>query len=133
VSSKNLNDFRAQSVVGIYKSTVRDMCVDYIKPQDSGNHGCTRWMTVTDSEGRGLKFFNSKDYFSFSVHDYPENQIRQAKHIEDIKRGKLTSVSIDGFMRGTGSNSCGQHTLKKYCIDFKKELEFSFYIIPVKK
>ena len=130
---ENLNDFRAQSVVGIYKSTVRDMCVDYIKPQDSGNHGCTRWMTVTDSEGRGLKFFNSKDYFSFSVHDYPENQIRQAKHIEDIKRGKLTSVSIDGFMRGTGSNSCGQHTLKKYCIDFKKELEFSFYIIPVKK
>ncbi len=130
---ENLNDFKAQSSVGIYKSTVKDMCVDYIKPQDSGNHGGTRWMTVTDDAGRGLKFFNCKDYFSFSTHDYPEKQIRQAKHIEDIRRGKLTSVSIDGFMRGTGSNSCGQHTLKKYCIDFKKELEFSFYIIPVKK
>ena len=130
---ENLNDFRAQSIMGIYKSTAKDMCVDYIKPQDSGNHGCTRWLTVTDSEGRGLKFFNSKDYFSFSVHDYPEKQVRQAKHIEDIKRGNLTSVSIDGFMRGTGSNSCGQKTLKKYCIDFKKELEFEFYIIPVKK
>ncbi|MBR3815907.1 MAG: hypothetical protein IKJ27_04195 [Clostridia bacterium] len=130
---ENLNDFRAQSIVGKYKSTVADMCVDYIKPQDSGNHGRTRWLTVTDNDGRGLKFFNCKDYFSFSVHDYPEKQIRQAKHIEDIKRGKLTSVSLDGFMRGTGSNSCGQNTLKKYCIDFKKELEFEFYIIPVKK
>ncbi|MBR5826613.1 MAG: hypothetical protein IKY78_05965 [Clostridia bacterium] len=129
---ENLNDFRAQSTVGIYKSTVKDMCVDYIKPQDSGNHGCTRWMTVTDNDGKGLKFFNSKDYFSFSTHDYPEKQIRQAKHLEDMKRGKLTSVSIDGFMRGTGSNSCGQHTLKKYRVTLKNELEFEFYIIPVR-
>lgn len=128
---ENLNDFKAQSRVGIYKSTAKDMCVDYIKPQDSGNHGETRWLKVTDSEGKGLKFFNSKDYFSFSVHDYPEKQVRQAKHIEDIKRGKLTSVSIDGFMRGTGSNSCGQHTLEKYRVNFKDELEFEFYIIPV--
>lgn len=130
---ENLNDFRAQSLLGTYKSTAKDMCVDYIKPQDSGNHGCTRWLKVTDNDGAGLKFFNCKDYFSFSVHDYPEKQIRQAKHQEDIKRGKLTSVSIDGFMRGTGSNSCGQPTLKKYRVNFKKELEFSFYIIPVKK
>ena len=108
------------------------MCVDYIKPQDSGNHGCTRWVTVTDKDGRGLKFFNSKDYFSFSTHDYPEKQVRQAKHLEDMKRGKLTSVSIDGFMRGTGSNSCGQNTLKKYRVTLKKELEFEFYIIPVR-
>ncbi len=128
---ENLPDFKAQSTQGIYTSTVKDMCVDYIKPQDSGNHGKTRWMLLTDDEGRGLKFFNCDDYFSFSVHDYPEKQVRQAKHQEDIKRGKLTSVSIDGFMRGTGSNSCGPHTLPEYRVSLNKKLEFSFYIIPV--
>lgn len=128
---ENLCDFRAQSVLGIYSSTVKDMCVDYIKPQDSGNHSQTRWMKLTDENGIGIEFINCKDYFSFSTHDYPEKQVRNAKHLEDIKRGHLTSVSIDGFMRGTGSNSCGQHTLGKYKVILKDELEFSFYIRPV--
>lgn len=128
---ENLCDFSEQSTVGIYSSSVKDMCVDYIKPQDSGNHGRTRWMSVTDSEGKGLKFFNCGSYFSFSAHDYPEKQVRDSKHIEDIKRGHLTSISIDGFMRGTGSNSCGPHALPQYRIKFNSELEFSFYIIPI--
>ena len=128
---ENLCDFRAQSVLGIYSSTVKDMCVDYIKPQDSGNHSQTRWMKLIDENGIGIEFINCKDYFSFSTHDYPEKQVRNAKHLEDIKRGHLTSVSIDGFMRGTGSNSCGQHTLGKYKVILKDELEFSFYIRPV--
>ncbi len=128
---ENLPDFKTQSIHGIYYSTVEDMCEDYIKPQDNGNHGETRWLKLTDNEGNGLKFVNCKDYFSFSIHDYTEQQIRSAKHIEDIKRGLVTSVNIDGFIRGTGSNSCGQQTLNKYRVTLKDELEFSFYIVPV--
>ena len=67
---ENLCDFCEQSTVGVYRSSVKDMCVDYIKPQDNGNHGRTRWLSVTDSDGKGLMFFNCKDYFSFSAHDY---------------------------------------------------------------
>ena len=130
---ENLPDFNTHSTVGIFESTVKDMCVDYIRPQDSGNHGRTRWVELTDDDGRGVCIFNKKNYFSFSTHDYPEKQVRDAKHLEDIKRGKMTSLSIDGFMRGTGSNSCGPNTLSEYRVDMKNELEFGFSILPVCK
>ena len=128
---ENLPDFDAHSFLGIYESTVKDMSVEYIKPQDNGNHGKTRWLEITDDEGNGLAILNKKDYFSFSVRDYSEKELRASRHIEDIRRGKLTSINIDGFIRGTGSNSCGPNTLPKYRVDMGKELEFSFIIKPI--
>ena len=129
---ENLPDFDAQSTVGIYSAKVEELNVDYIKPQDNGNHGKTRYVSFTDEDGKGISFVNCKDYFSFSAHNYTEETICNSKHIEDIKNDGIISVNIDGFMRGTGTNSCGPDTLAPYKIDFKKELEFSFYIVPLK-
>lgn len=129
---ENLPDFDAQSTVGVYEAKVSELNVDYIKPQDNGNHGKTRFASFTDENGKGLEFVNCNDYFSFSAHRYTEETICNSRHIEDIKDDGLVSVNIDGFMRGTGTNSCGPDTLGKYKIDFKKELEFSFYIVPKK-
>lgn len=129
---ENLPDFKAQSKLGIFEATVDEMKEDYIKPQDNGNHGGTRWFTLTDNEGKGIKVTAKDKAFSFSVHNYSENSIRKAKHIEDLKNEKLVSLNIDGFMRGTGSNSCGQDTLAKYRINFKNELKFGFCILPIR-
>ncbi len=129
---ENLPDFDPQSTVGIYASKVADLNVDYIKPQDNGNHGKTRFVSFTDEDGKGICFVNCKKYFSFNAHNYTEETICRSKHIEDIRNDGVISVNIDGFMRGTGTNSCGPDTLSPYKIDFKKELEFSFYVVPVK-
>ena len=53
------------------------------------------------------------------------------KHIEDIRNDHLVSLNIDGFVRGTGTNSCGPNTLPEYRVNFKDELKFGFYLIPV--
>lgn len=129
---ENLPDFDPQSTLGIYEAKVTDLNVDYIKPQDNGNHGKTRYVTFTDDNGKGISFVNCKKYFSFSAHNYTEETICKSRHIEDIRNDGVVSVNIDGFMRGTGTNSCGPDTLGPYKIDFRKELEFSFYIVPVK-
>ncbi len=129
---ENLPDFKVQSKLGIYTSTVDGMNVDYIKPQDNGNHGGTRWFKLTDAEGKGIKISAAEAPLSFSVHNYSERSLRKSRHIEDLKNEKLVSVNIDGYMRGTGTNSCGQDVLKKYRIDFKDELEFSFFLLPFK-
>ncbi len=128
---ENLNDFKEQSTVGIYSGKVSDLNVDYIKPQENGTHGETRWLKLTDNEGRGVMFFNKKNYFTFNVHNYSNETIRKAKHIEDIKNDGLVSLNIDGFVRGTGTNSCGPNTLPQYRVNFKDELQFGFYVIPV--
>lgn len=128
---ENLNDFKAQSTVGIYSGKVSELNVDYIRPQENGTHGETRWLRLTDDEGRGVMIYNRKNYFTFNVHNHSNETLRKAKHIEDIKNDKLVSLNIDGFVRGTGTNSCGPNALEEYRVNFKDELKFGFYLVPV--
>ena len=128
---ENLCDFDAQSILGIYEDTAEGMYEPYIKPQDHGNHGRTRWLTLTDDKGNGIEISACKDFFSFGVHDYTEECIGKAEHIEDIVHGEVTSLNIDGYLRGSGSNSCGPNTLSRYRVVLKDELEFSFWVKPI--
>lgn len=129
---ENLPDFKEQSIMGIYTSTVDGLNVDYIRPQDNGNHGECRYVKLTDGEGKGITVRACNKPFSFSVHNYSNETLDKARHIEDIRQENFVSVNIDGFVRGTGSNSCGPNTLKQYRVYLKEELEFEFYLIPVK-
>ena len=42
-----------------------------------------------------------------------------------------TFVSIDGFVRGTGTASCGQDTLMKYRFVLDDTIEFRFAMKPI--
>ncbi len=128
---ENLSDFDAQSYVGVYEAKVSDMPQPYIRPQENGNHGGVRWVSLTDDEGKGLMIYNKENYFSFSVYPYSAKTLRDAKHIEDLRDENLVCLNIDGFMRGTGTNSCGPDTLSRYKVILKNELKFSFYLIPM--
>ncbi len=129
---ENLPDFKEQSIMGIYSSTVDGLNVDYIRPQDNGNHGECRYVKLTDSEDKGVIFCAYEKPFSFSVHNYSDETLEKARHIEDVKNEDFVSVNIDGFMRGTGTNSCGPNTLTQYRVYLKNELEFEFYFKPVR-
>lgn len=129
---ENLCDFKEQSIMGIYNSTVDGLNVDYIRPQDNGNHGECRYVKLSDDDGRGIMFCADKKPFSFSAHNYSNETLEKAEHLEDISKENFVNVNIDGFMRGTGSNSCGPDVLSQYKIKFKDELEFSFFMVPIK-
>lgn len=129
---ENLNDFKEQSIMGIYSSDVDGLNVDYIRPQDNGNHGECRYVKLSDSQGKGIMFCACEKPFSFSVHNYSNETLDKAKHIEEIKKEDFVSFNIDGFLRGTGSNSCGPNALKQYRVYLKDELEFKFCFMPVK-
>ncbi len=129
---ENLPDFSAQSFMGIYESTVSEMFEYYIKPQENGMHMNTRYLELFDDEGRGLKFFNRKAPFVFSVRPYSDKSLRNAKHIENLKNENKVFLNIDGFVRGTGTASCGPDVLPAYDLEMGRELEFSFYLCPIK-
>lgn len=129
---ENLCDFKAQSTVGIYSSTVDGLNVDYVRPQDNGNHGECRYVKLSDESGKGIMFYADKKPFSFSVHNHSNETLEKARHIEDVKNENFVNVNIDGFMRGTGTNSCGPDTLSPYKVKIKDELEFSFFMVPLK-
>ncbi len=130
---ENLSDYTAQSTVGVYYSTVEAMHEPYIKPQDNGNRTKVRYLKLTDSDGDGIKFEAADNYFSFSVHNYTQKLLEKAKHQEDLHNESTTFLSLDGFMRGTGTGSCGPDTLPQYKVDASHGLEFSFAFAPIKK
>jgi beta-galactosidase len=45
---------RQDARVGLYRGTVSEQYFPYIKPQETGNKEGVRWLTLTDTQGRGL-------------------------------------------------------------------------------
>ena len=118
--------------MGVYESTVEKMFEYYIKPQENGEHMNVRFLELSDSEGRGIRISNGKLPFSFTVRPYSNKSLRSAKHIENLKNENKVFLNIDGFVRGTGTASCGPDVLAPYELFIKDELEFDFYLSLIK-
>ena len=130
--AESYSDFREHCTLGIFKTTVADMAHKYIKPQDSGNRSETRYAVLKAEGDREIRFNAIDRPFNFNANHFTLDQLKAAKHIEDLPDVDTTFASIDGFVRGTGSGSCGPQTAKEHTIDFgfKKPLEFTFEIQP---
>lgn len=107
-------DFTAPDTMGIYETTVQEMYVENIKPQESGNRCMVRFAEVTDKNGHGVRITALNAPLNFKAVDVDEANLRKAKHIEDVVRTDKTFVHINGFMRGIGSQSCGPDTAEQY-------------------
>ncbi len=124
-------DRKESARVGIYRSTVREQHVPYIRPQENGAKADCRWAAVTDVMGQGWMFMAQPgEHFSFTVHDYTDEQLRAAAHDDELTRGGDTVVSIDMAQGGLGSNSCGPEPLPEYRLTLEEEKGYSFYVRP---
>jgi len=131
--AENYADFKEHAPVGIYETTVTEMAHKYIKPQDSGNRGDVQFGVLRDENGRGFRFTAANKDLNFNANHFTLNQLIKAKHIEDLPDTDTTFVALDGFMRGTGSASCGPAPAKEYLIPFgyTKPLEYTFTVKPL--
>ncbi len=127
-AQENLPDFLAQSPIGIYKSTVHEMHEPYIYPQDNGEHCNVKWLDVSDNAGHSLRVY-AEERFAFNIHDYTPENLYKAKHQEDIVCVDSSILTIDGYIRGTGTGSCGPNTLSKYEIDEESMLVYEFTVV----
>lgn len=130
---ENLGDISVQSAMGIHREKVEDMHEDYIRPQDNGNRGNTYFVKLTDDEGDGVCVYAGDIPFNFSVHEYTRKCLQNAGHREDLKDEGTTFLSVDGFMRGAGSASCGPAPSAEYIIKKTDNLEFTVNLVPVKQ
>lgn len=128
---ENLTDFCIHTTKGIYSASVENMHEPYIRPQDNGNRSDTTWAKFTDNSGFGLLVFNETDSFSFSAHEYTQKLLQEAKHIEDLHDENTVCLSIDGFMRGAGSNSCGPAPWSEHIVNAEANMQFSVSFVPV--
>ncbi len=132
--AENYSDFCEHAPIGVYKTSVSNMAHKYIKPQDSGNRGDVRYSLLANAKGSALKFTALKNPMCFNANHFTLEQLKRASHIEDLPDTNTTFATIDGFVRGTGSGSCGPMPSKAHLIAFgySKPLRFAFTAEPTK-
>lgn len=104
---ENYSDRKQSARVGLWESTARDQYVPYIFPSECGGHEDTRWLELTDSEGRGIRITGSP-HFHFSALLFSRETLARARHLNEVELADFVELSIDGFHMGVGGDDSWQ-------------------------
>ena len=107
---ENYADCKANAPVGIYEADVEDLHFAYDVPQETGNHGDCRFITVTGAPGA----LTVEGAFSFSYHNFTLENLTSARHCDELETSERNYLYIDHRQRGLGSHSCGPEPEKAY-------------------
>jgi beta-galactosidase len=106
-------DRRAGAGVGIWRSTVEDLHVPYIRPQECGGRAEVRWLELRDDAGRSVRL-ELEVPGQVSVSRYTAEELARATHHDELVTHERLLVTLDAAHRGLGTASCGPDTLPAY-------------------
>lgn len=107
--------------VGMYESDSGKEYVNYVRPQEHGNHNKTKMLSI------GKMKFGTDSEFEFNVSDYSTESLYKAEHTDELKKDGKTHLRVDYKVSGIGSNSCGPEPQSEHKLD-EKEIDFNFCI-----
>ena len=135
---ENYQDRKTAALVGKYNATVSDLYFAYIRPQENGYKTDVRWVSFTNSNGKGVKI-ERPELLSFSAHhqyndDFDDGDKKIQRHTTDIKKRALVNINIDYGQTGVGGdNSWSPKGLAHDEYRIKSgNLYYSYKIIPIK-
>ena len=120
---ENYCDMHGISTVDWYDSDADREYVDYIVPQEHGNHTKTKVLRFQN----GLGFETHKE-FEFNVSRYTLDNLLKALHQDELAEGEYITVRIDYKNSGIGSASHGPELLPQYRFS-EKDVDFAFTIL----
>lgn len=115
-------DMHHGSKMGMYKSDAQGEYVNYIKPQEHGNHYGTRYFQIGDFE------FVSENGFEINVSEYSADELTKKAHNFELEKSKNVNVRIDYKVSGLGSGSCGPQLAQQYKMNDEK-IHFEFSVL----
>lgn len=123
---ENYSDRNTASFVGLYADSVKNQATrNYIRPQESGYKTDVRWLSLTDSAGRGL-LIQGVQPICFSAtnagtEDLDPGLTKKQQHPTDVKPRRNVYLNIDLAQRGVGGdNSWGALPHDQYRLLDKK-------------
>ena len=116
-------DMKHGSRMGMYHSDVDKEYVDYVRPQEHGNHTNVKWVQIGNLE------FGSEKGLDVQLSKYSTETLYRAKHTDELKEDGRTHLRIDYRNSGIGSASCGPELSNHYKLS-EKHVDFTFYIKP---
>ena len=116
---ESYRDMTHHGVVGFHESNADGEYVNYVRPQEHGNHTDCKALEIKDS----LKF--KSNAMEISVLHHSIEALTAAQHTDELKRSDGTQVRVDYKVSGIGSNSCGPGLDEKYRLN-EKNIYFEF-------
>lgn len=120
-------DMTHHGIVGWHTSVPEKEYVDYIFPQEHGNHNQVRKMIL----GSKLEFM-ADDTMEINVSDYSFEELYGKKHNYELNKSENVHVRVDYKNSGIGSGSCGYRLVEKYQMN-DKTIHFGITIGPNKE
>ena len=114
-------DMTHHGTVGWFDSEADREYVNYICPQEHGNHTDTKVLEIGDMR------ITADGKMDICVLHHSIEQIAKAEHTDELAPSDKTHVRIDYKVSGIGSNSCGPGLAEKYRLD-EKDIHFGFNI-----
>ena len=114
--------------IGLYRSTVAEQYVDYIRPQDCGGKTDVRWAEFADpKDGRGVRITGDGAPFMMQALHFTREDLDKARHRPGevrqynplVPRAEVC-LSIDCRQTGLGCNNCGPIPLPQYRFPVEK-------------
>ena len=111
---ENYSDRYHGAFLGTWTSSVEDMMVQYVFPQENGNRTGVKWAKLTDSKGRGVMLKGDQP-LSMSVWNTTQQQLDACKHIgePEVLDGAVT-VNIDLVQTGVGGTDSWSQYARPY-------------------
>jgi len=119
---ENYCDMHHASLIDMYESDAQSEYVDYIRPQEHGNHTKVKLLEFKN----GL-IFETKSEMDINVSEYSSQMLMDSNHSNELKKDGHIHIRIDYKNSGIGSASCGTELLDKYKLS-DKDIHFEFSI-----
>ena len=122
---ESYSDLHCGSFVGLFDTSAEDNYVDYIRPQEHGNHIECDFVKVHG----GFTVHASEAPLSFNISCYTQEQLQSTAHNYELEKQPFNTLCIDYKQNGIGSNSCGVIPFDRYMLS-EESFRFSFVLIP---
>ncbi len=121
---ENYNDRNRASDVGLYTQTPDEMFVNFIKPNDSGNHTDVRFaLAHGDNMDEALMFVSEGELLQVGATHYKDKDISSVNnpdksnlHIHQVPKQEGMVLDVDYLVRGVATGAAGPDVLGQYTV-----------------
>lgn len=122
-------DSQQAALVGRYQASIDELQTPYVFPQENGNRTDTRWLTLTDTQGRGIRI-SGHPTFDFSARRWTSHDLDAATHTNELAPRDQVFLNFDHAHHGLGSASCGPGPLPQHELH-AKPVTFTMRLSPI--